>query len=363
MDELKLQRNHSYRVFPLAPPRGGGCRDWAQARGVSARADSQTPLPPGLPCKPPLLPLFATPLLALAASLPGVSAAAIGTCTSSGDAPAAWFDQNYCPCTETLEIKIVADDRQIIECDLDVGTPTTPTDDRFYGVTSYTPDHDYSFFGRDEDGNTFCCVVDHETSYKDFYVVALGTDENDYMSIEDFGGLTTAAASPHNIFFMSTELHGRAGEDELRGFDGTDPAQNQRYYGGANDDEIFMGGTSCEAWGGLGHDTIDARDTAKPTAYGDLISSTILGGDDVILANTSSGLDAFGGPGADVFCGNGGNDNFNGQDGNDRLWGADSSSSGDELDGGLGYDRCDGLNITNETSCEASLPIVPSECL
>ena len=298
--------------------------------------------------------VVAVGVLALSVLTPPLSASAdVDVCTEASDKPTGFAGQ-YCACTETLVVKLLADDQQIITCNLDVGTPSSAEDGQLYAVTAYTTDHDYSIFGRDEEGTNFCCVVDHEFGYNDVYFVFQGSSEADTIEQDSgYGLLDTVQATAEGKVIMSVETHGNGGDDYLSGNDGAYGVNDQHFWGNAGDDDIRLGGQFAKAWGGLGDDVIYARDSGKPIVYGDTSTSSIVGGADKIVGNTSDGLEAHGGPGNDTICGTDFDDDLYGGDGDDFIWSYDETGD-DFIDGDDDTDACGGDGPPTVSNCEST---------
>ena len=286
----------------------------------------------------------------------------MGYC-STGDSPVAYHDGIRCHCTESLIVNPGADNEHIITCDIDVGTPTTASDGELYGVTEYS-DHDYSFFGIDEEGDKWCCTVDHEPLYVQFSIVALGSSESDTMSWDEYGGLSDTMAFSRGYSAVVAELHGLADEDTLQGASSSVSGAwgNQHFYGGSQDDTIVMGGGKCKAWGGIGADDIDGATCSGPEIWGDLGTGGFAGGDDTI--NATNDVLVYGEAGDDLICGSSGVDELHGGVGADTLWGNGVPGTiPDRNFGDGGTDSCGGpFSTFGNDTCESTRTVKPAGC-
>ncbi len=295
---------------------------------------------------------------------PSSAQASVGIC-GTNDAPAAYVPTQICHCTETLQFVYPGTNTHTVTCDIDVGTPTTASPGVLFGVTEYgSSTHDYSFFGIDEEGSKWCCVVDHETNYPDMYIVASGSTENDYMSLETWGGLDEDVADSLGMYIQRVELHGLGGEDTLVGNTASNAPDDQYFYGGTSDDTISMGGANSFAYGGWGDDTINGRKGAYITIYGDLGTGSSIGGDDVINATNAGNVSnavIFGEAGNDTVCGSDGNDVLYGDAGVDVVWGGDATGIDQLYGGGALADQCGASGAYTSSGCN-TLATKPGAC-
>jgi len=229
-------------------------------------------------------------------------------------------------------------------------------------------DGDYCAFGRDADGNDFCCEADpdewagaslnggsfgdtlylqyDDETYGEFNLAGWDTDPAAHFDglAYGFGGQDWVYGSRYDTDQRYKDiLLGGNGADYIyaeEGYDvlyGGDDDSGDYLYGGPGVDWIYGQGGADYIWGEGNNDTIDGG-----------------AGDDHISAGTGQDT-VHGQAGNDIVCGDGDDDSLFGDDDNDSLWG--DSGTGDVATGGPGVsDYCN----AETWSCEYWLTTRPA---
>lgn len=261
-----------------------------------------------------------------------------------------------------------------LDCDLQRnGDSVSAVITAVYGLSA---SYDYSVWGNDAAGNTFCCEVTDATIDR---VSVMGSAHADTIAftylgydLKNHGGVSkvtgwAAGAGAADIIYGSNEtndymdsLHGDEDADTIYGYDGKDEIT-----GDAGNDTIYGGDGSDMIHGNDGNDTIDGG-AGDDAITGDAGVDSIVGGDGADFLHGGLGNDGvsggaardvvMGNEGADAICGDGGNDELCGGADDDQLWGGGGT---DEVDGGLGTDQCSGEGTL---ACESTMTGKPSGC-
>lgn len=247
----------------------------------------------------------------------------------------------------------------------------------FTAVYGYGTTYDYSAWGADEAGNTFCCQITnsalnrvsvHGGSYADTISFQYSVyDLNNHGAVSRFYGFAAGAGGNDTIFGSRAsasdyfdQLHGDGGNDTIYGYDGIDEMT------GDLGDDILDGGDGADIMhGNDGDDALiggDGADTITGDSGDDLIDGG--GGDDYITGGDGAdgisggwGIDCLmGNEGDDALCGDNGDDSLCGGADDDQLWGGGGT---DEGDGGEGVDSC---KVETSMECEVTTGSKPSLC-
>ncbi len=188
----------------------------------------------------------------------------------------------------------------------------------------------YCAWGRDSTGVEFYCTWNDTYGDDDLVEVQMFDGPGDdylFFWVDDGQGnhfdMDAYAGFAHSTFVG--RIIGGGGRDEIQGSRSTAPVYQDKLYGGADDDHV------C---GLAGADICDGNS-----------------GDDVVCGDENDDT-LSGGGGIDLVCGGDGADALTGGGDADTL---DYQAGGGTNDGGIGNDKCNDPEASNNVNCEAWL--------
>lgn len=247
-------------------------------------------------------------------------------------------------------------------------------------IVSAVTSFDYSAWGEDSAGNSFCCEL---TSSDVNRVSVSGSLYADTISFTTtISGVTYDLANMGSSTKLIGFVAGHGGDDVINGSNTTADYDDQ-LHGDDGADTVNGNNGADEITGDLGNDYItggsgkdvlhgnDGDDTiygdgGEDNITGDAGNDIIRGGGDNDLVVGGTGLDSIdgdagndklmGNEGVDAICGGNGNDSICGGADDDQLWGGNNT---DSATGRAGVDACSAESIQE---CESTLTTKPTAC-